>query len=668
MNCKNIIINIARFPRITLPIFTAIVISAPVFGQHALNVKDFGAKGDGRQDDYPAIQKAVDSAIRDPASATSVYFPVGTYRISHPVLLQYVVNSRWKFFSIRLYGETPAKSAPVAYLSSIVCDFKEGFAIGIQFGRGIHIENLRFLGRYTFPATISNKNIGTTPYGAWNNGSVQDGRYAPYAGIVIDPFCDSNQLKAAEGYRFLRDQYLPKTGRGGTSDVEIRQCSVHQFAAGIVLTPNPLTQNDEMINIIDCNIDAVKVAIAIGQDQSKEIHIDRLKCWSSTYTVLDGLHYGRGTGGGSVMINGMNIAGNVNQLFYVRTDRFPLSAKDVFAESLFRIGTVGGAAGASFINFQIDFLTGPGLPAADYLFAGGPAVFNGGMLRFYNGSKTQRMIFNNARVAFRDMTMSTPPIITSIYGHGLATIPGPLFDNVAIQYSRWFGGVIGRDQTYPVPYYFMNGVDPLYHNSVYSFKSRNGSAYRIRETQDYEDLVPIGKANVVIDRNNFTGYFIGHTESLLTGDYILTGDLRPAPTAQVGRITAIAHDTVYLDQVGLNMQSGKYNLFLSVVYYTQDGFLFNCKKGSDKMTSVRTVASGRASCFPGTRFTTGLFPKGAYVLKEDTAAGTITMSAPALETASDASLVNGDPDIFITGGTGPLSYEDSTLHRIYKKQ
>ena len=642
--------KITRFFQFIVLIPAASFIASPVFCQHSLNVKDLGAKGDGRQDDYPAIQKAVDSAIHNPGSATSVYFPIGTYRISHPILLQQVVNGRWKFFSIRLLGETPAKSAPASYLSSILCDFKEGFAIGIQLGRGIHIENLSFVGRYTFPLTISNKNIGTIPYSAWNNGSVQDSRYAPYAGIVIDPFCDSNLLKAAEGYRFLRDQYLPNTGRGGTSDVEIRQCSVHQFAAGIVLTPNPLTANDEMINIIDCNIDAVKIAIAIGQDQSKEIHIDRLKCWSSTYTVLDGLNYGRGTGGGSVMINGMNIAGNVHQLFYIRTDRFPLSAKDVFAESLFRIGTVGGAAGASFINFQIDFLTGPGLPAADYLFAGGPAVFNGGMLRFYNGSKTQRMIFNNARVVFRDMTMSTAPIITSIYGRGLATNPEPLFDNVAIQYSRWFGGVIGRDQTYPVPYYFMNGIDPLYHNSSYAFESREGVSYRIHETQDYEELVPIGSANVVIDRNNFTGYFIGHTENLLTGDYILTGDLRPAPTSQIGRITAVAQDTVYLDQVGLNAKSGKYNLFLSVVYYTEDGFLFDCKKGSNKMTSVRTVSKGRASYFPGTRFTTDLFPKGAYVLKEDTAARTITMSAPALETASDVSLVNGNPDIITTGG------------------
>jgi len=84
--------KITRFFQFIVLIPAASFIASPVFCQHSLNVKDLGAKGDGRQDDYPAIQKAVDSAIHNPGSATSVYFPIGTYRISHPILLQQVVN------------------------------------------------------------------------------------------------------------------------------------------------------------------------------------------------------------------------------------------------------------------------------------------------------------------------------------------------------------------------------------------------------------------------------------------------------------------------------------------------------------------------------------------------------------------------------------------------
>jgi hypothetical protein len=44
------------------------------------NVKDFGAKGDGIADDYPAIAKVMQKAGNNPRS--TIYLPAGTYRIS----------------------------------------------------------------------------------------------------------------------------------------------------------------------------------------------------------------------------------------------------------------------------------------------------------------------------------------------------------------------------------------------------------------------------------------------------------------------------------------------------------------------------------------------------------------------------------------------------------
>jgi hypothetical protein len=660
-------------------IFICITIISPVYGQHVLNVKDLGAKADGQHDDYLVIQKAIDGAIQNPSLGTSIYFPVGRYRITHPLLLQYVVNGRWQFFTIKLFGDAPAKSASNAYLSSIICDFTDGFAIGIQLGRGVQIENLNFLGRYTFPLSMTNKNIGTTLYSEWNNGSVHDTRYAPYSGIAIDPFCDSNDLKAADGYNFLRNEYLPGTGRGGTSGVEIRQCAIHQFAVGIAMTPNPLTANDEMINIIDCDVEDVKVAIAIGQDQSKEIHIDRFKCWGSAHTILDGLHYGRGTGGGSVMINGMNIAGNVNQLFELVADRFPLSAKDIYSESLFRIGLVGSGAGANFINFQIDFLTGKGMPAPDYIFAGGPATFTGGMLRYYDGNSTHRMNLSTMHVVFRDMTLSTPPIITNLYGKGLSSYSAPSFENVHLYYGPGYGGTLGINRTFDYPYFFSNGTDPLYHGSQYAFNSGTGISYHILETEDYEEAVRLpGNLNIKIDRTKWTGSFLGGpgiTQLIHPGDYLIASTNRTyydhdinggdCPTVQIGRVASIHKDSVYLDDIGLNTYTGLYTAYLDIVYYTQDGLIFNCLKGSNVMTSVQAISLNRAGYGPGTRFTTNLFPKCAYVVNYDPKAGTITMSAPALATANDVSLINGNPDVTMTSDMPPGYWIGNSPYKIY---
>ncbi len=81
---KIIIINIQ-------PAMAETEIEFPASGDQ-LNVKDFGAKGDGVSDDTIAIQKAVDAAVRDFQDSTTrdfrtVYFPKGTYLVSDTIQL-----------------------------------------------------------------------------------------------------------------------------------------------------------------------------------------------------------------------------------------------------------------------------------------------------------------------------------------------------------------------------------------------------------------------------------------------------------------------------------------------------------------------------------------------------------------------------------------------------
>lgn len=56
-----------------------------------LNVKDFGAKGDGSTDDTAAIQAAIDYAVA--AGRRSVYFPAGTYIVTSPLHVQVETGS-----------------------------------------------------------------------------------------------------------------------------------------------------------------------------------------------------------------------------------------------------------------------------------------------------------------------------------------------------------------------------------------------------------------------------------------------------------------------------------------------------------------------------------------------------------------------------------------------
>lgn len=465
----------------------------------SISVKDFFAMGDGSSDDYLPIINACNYCIANPKICTQVRFPIGNYKTTKSILLQ----NNGKYFTIKLTGDVSNKSSSDPYLSKITYTGTGGYAIGIQYGRSVEIENLTILGQYTFPYSVNNYNIGTLKFADWAVPNITDSRYKPYAGIVIDP--DTNVSGT----------------RGGTSDVTIKNCSIKQWMVGICLTPNGVTQNDEMINILEDNIDACRVAIAVCQDQAKTINIKGLKVWTSVHTVLDGLTYGIGTGGGSVFCENWNIAGNVNELFNLTVGRFPLSAINLYSESLFRIGTVGSGTVANFINSEFDFLSGHNMPAADYLI-NGPANFYGGSIRYYDDSYNHRMNFVNFAGAFRDMTLNNPLITRGLYGIPTNHYKEPKLDNVNYFYTA------GSDSLVNIPFITDLIVDRVSWTA-------NCTCSNI-SVGDYILAAPTNKTG------SFYDTYLNHTA---------------CPTIQIGRVTTVTGSHVTLDDVGLNAYSGE---------------------------------------------------------------------------------------------------------------
>ena len=103
--------------------------------QQVFNVKDFGAKGDGRTDDAPAIQRTIDHTTA--AGGGRVYFPAGTF-LSGPLFLKSNIE-------IHLDGAATLLANPDerVYTHSA---FRENPGEGTIWIGGEHIENVAFSG------------------------------------------------------------------------------------------------------------------------------------------------------------------------------------------------------------------------------------------------------------------------------------------------------------------------------------------------------------------------------------------------------------------------------------------------------------------------------------------------------------------------------------------
>src|SRR6478735_1200051 len=111
-----------------------------------LSISDFGAVGNGSFDNADAIKNAVEYVIAHPQK---LIVPIGNFFTSRSIIARNPLAGR--FFTLHLEGILSNKSSSNEYLSRITYGSKSGFALGIQLGRSIEIENITILGQYTFP-------------------------------------------------------------------------------------------------------------------------------------------------------------------------------------------------------------------------------------------------------------------------------------------------------------------------------------------------------------------------------------------------------------------------------------------------------------------------------------------------------------------------------------
>lgn len=158
-----------------------LALATPAYAQNGvLNIKDFGAVGDGKADDTAAIQAAIDKANTGP-KGSSVLVPPGEYRVTKTIVLENVLLTGLST------GGWPADRGP---LPTIRVDFTDGPCIHAKDASSIH--GLGF--EYDHKGEVVRK-FGPTVLLAGNGISVTNLRiHQPYEGIMADGVTNIGRL------------------------------------------------------------------------------------------------------------------------------------------------------------------------------------------------------------------------------------------------------------------------------------------------------------------------------------------------------------------------------------------------------------------------------------------------------------------------------------------
>jgi hypothetical protein len=373
----------------------------------ALNVMDFGAKGDGKTDDTASIQAAIDAAIY--VEKRALYLPGGRYLISAPLHIGYGTS----FVSLLMFGDGQRYRGERHFSgTAIIARHVDAPAIVFQGVRGSTLRDMSIVGRNLIYLTTSDAMSPTmappwdeTVGENWIDPSIlaenphADSRYAPYAGVAVDPY---SGVQPAESYP---DVSYPSAhagtvrqyGKSFSSGIELDRVEICGFVVGLVIQPSDADGNGDFVTLRKSSITACRYGLSVGNSQSRNVGLhDSLV--ALVHTVATTTVHGRQVGKLGGVISNLSIGRTYRIFDVVLAYAGPITVLGLYCESQFRIGDFGaGAAGDA------------------------PCIFDGAHFSFdaqqfpSRGVPSQVLTATHGEVLFRGCKFSNYPSVLSFY-------------------------------------------------------------------------------------------------------------------------------------------------------------------------------------------------------------------------------------------------------------
>ncbi len=612
-----------------------------VFEEGAVEKVDprwWGAKGDNKNDDAPAIQKAIDCAIRS-KGISKVYLSAGQYRLSHPLLIMKDNNrdKKGEFVNFSIEGDQfpYTSNKDIGSNSVLRADFNDRFVIGIVKGKGVTVSNIYFEGKnqlnFSLEQTFEKADKD------WAVNGCRNKTFSPYSAVVIDPFGMS--VPSDGGYPGFKKYYVQNIG--GSSTIHIEKCRMNGFVVGIMINPNGTTKNNDMIRIDDCRIDNVRVAIAPGESQNRSIQCNNVNVWTSTQYCFNTQDYGNGTG---VLpeVDVMNIAG-AKWLFKASPGWSYGHFSNVYAESLYGIGIAPGLPQPmTFEQCYFKFaMADPklGIRANPCVLETGNAFFQQSTLRYYSGCSYKAAInFNVKNLVFDACHLEVLPI------NSFTNTPGERLQNVKLgnTYFECYGDYAQTEggEKSGIPYQSTNRLLMAGDQRISYVLGRTKDKVTVKHQDFCFDLYTLENVNLNFstreDLASFTTKQPGRYQvgDILIGEKTIKNiDIKGGARSSMGFVSKVSGNKVSVAGIPYGHSSGSQQLYVARIARYHEPTFGTLKKGSKELTNIE-MFSPLTAWKVGDKIKGDGLEEGTYVTAVNNSRRTISISHPAQKSCS----------------------------------